>query len=371
VSYELVIQNLSKSFSAGRPVVDDVSFGAEAGEFLVLLGPSGCGKTTTMRCIAGLERPEGGRITIHDTVVTDAESRRFVPTQRRQIGMVFQSYAIWPHLTVAENISFPLEVRRLPRQTIREKVEGIMATLQLGELGSRPASRLSGGQQQRVALARALVYEPRLLLLDEPLSNLDATLRARVRFELKDLQRRAGVTTVYVTHDQSEAVVLGDRVLVMSTGRVEQLSSPAEMYNRPATLFVATFTGVENLLPGTVIGTEGLTTVVRTDEGLTVRGRASESLPTGSKVVVSFRGSNVRLATGTPPSPGVNVWDVAVESVTFLGVQNRYALRAGAQQIVTIDATSVAALEASSRASASIPHELVSVFASASSADAT
>ena len=362
MSDELVVENLVKSYSNGVPVVKDISFGARTGEFLVLLGPSGCGKTTSMRCIGGLERADRGRITIHGTVVMDTERNLFVPPKKREVGMVFQSYAIWPHMTVFENIAFPLRVRRLSKEAIREKVDGVMTTLQLKALESRPASALSGGQQQRVALARALVYEPRLLLLDEPLSNLDAALRARVRFELKDMQRRAGVTTVYVTHDQSEAVVLGDRVIVMNEGNIEQYTPPADIYNRPETLFVANFTGVDNILPVAVVSSDDARTVVTTSGGLKVAGRSRDKLRPGDPAFVAFRAGNVDLVPQSATSGKINSWDAKIDTVTFLGVQNRYTVDVGKERLIAIDATSVAKFSEGSPARASVPEDLVSIY---------
>jgi iron(III) transport system ATP-binding protein len=363
MSDELVVETLMKSYpGAAGPAVKGVSFGARSGEFLVLLGPSGCGKTTSMRCIGGLERPDQGRISIRGTVVTDIQSGVFVPSRKREIGMVFQSYAIWSHMTVFENIAFPLRVRRLSRGAIREKVTRVMQTLQLEGFGDRPASMLSGGQQQRVALARALVYEPRLLLLDEPLSNLDATLRARVRFELKDLQRRAGVTTVYVTHDQSEAVVLGDRVLVMNEGRIEQYSAPADVYNQPETLFVAKFTGVENILHGVVESCEGSRVVVRTDLGVTIAGRSQRQMHAGTRAAVAFRAGNLQLVVAGAAVGKSTGWEARIESVTFLGVQNQYVVGIGGERLTALDSTSVAMLAEGSLVHASVEEELVCVY---------
>jgi iron(III) transport system ATP-binding protein len=325
-------------FPPASVAVDDVSFQAEEGEFVVLLGPSGCGKTTTLRCLAGFERPDRGRIAIGGEVVDDPQAGRYVPPQRRDIGMVFQSYAIWPHMTVGRNVSFPLEVRRLDRRTVSDRVRSALALVGLEGLEDRPASDVSGGQQQRIALARALVYDPRLLLLDEPLSNLDAQMRARLRFELKEVQRRASVTAVYVTHDQSEAVVLGDRVLVLNHGRVEQLGSPADLYDRPETYFVASFTGTDNLLDGTLTSVQGGEGVVRTDAGLV----ASAAIPrrqqprVGARVCLAFRGENVGMRAGDTPAEGENEWDGAVVSATFLGLQTRYRVKVKEEALIAV-----------------------------------
>src|SRR5207247_1819000 len=232
----------------------DVTFEVPEGKLFTLLGPSGCGKTTTLRSIAGLERPRAGEISVGDRVVYSSTRNVFVAPNRRGFGMVFQSYAIWPHMNVFQNAAFPLEVgdRKFSRQEIRDQVLRVLRAVQLDELADREATKLSGGQQQRLALARALVMEPQLLLLDEPLSNLDAKLRERMRFELKRLQRELNVTTVYVTHDQTEALALSHAIAVMNAGTIEQVGSPREIYERPRNRFVADFVGATNFLEGTV-----------------------------------------------------------------------------------------------------------------------
>ena len=235
--------------------VRDVSFELPTGTFFTLLGPSGCGKTTTLRCIAGLERPDSGYIGVGERALFDGARGEAVPMNQRGIGMVFQSYAIWPHMTVFENIAFPLRVskqRRYAREEVASLVDRALSTVGLSGYGERPATRLSGGQQQRVALARAIVHHPQLLLLDEPLSNLDASLREEMRAELRRLQQQIGITTVYVTHDQSEALAMSDQIAVMDRSRVVQLGAPRDIYFRPASAFVASFIGAANLVPGTV-----------------------------------------------------------------------------------------------------------------------
>src|SRR5690348_15226402 len=234
----------------------DVSFSVPEGKLFTLLGPSGCGKTTTLRSIAGLEKPRAGEIAVNDRVVFSSGKNVFVAPNRRGFGMVFQSYAIWPHMDVFRNAAFPLHVgtKHHSREEIRSKVMRVLEAVQLDHLADREATKLSGGQQQRLALARALVMEPQLLLLDEPLSNLDAKLRERMRFELKRLQRELRITTVYVTHDQSEALALSHEIAVMNEGRIQQIASPREIYERPASAFVADFVGSTNFLDGTVLG---------------------------------------------------------------------------------------------------------------------
>ncbi len=236
------VARLTKRYGAAA-VVDDVSFEVEQGELLTLLGPSGCGKTTTLRCIGGFIEPDGGTISI------DGKDMAGVPPYRRHLGMVFQTYALFPHLTVRENIAFGLRVRGVGGAELNTRVARALDMVRLGEFGTRLPRQLSGGQQQRVALARALAYQPRVLLLDEPLSNLDARLRVEMRTEIRALQQQLGVTALYVTHDQEEALSISDRVMVIDRGRIEQLSAPWDLYNRPQTRFVAGFVGTANILP--------------------------------------------------------------------------------------------------------------------------
>src|SRR6202000_1129016 len=247
------VTDLRKQFAVGRPAIDGVSFAVPAGEIVVLLGPSGCGKTTTLRCVAGLEHPTDGEISIAGRLVSSPARGVLVPPRLRDLGMVFQSYAVWPHMTVRQNVVYPLKHRKISRDDAARKVEEALALVGLSEYAERPVTSLSGGQMQRVALARSLVYRPQLLLLDEPLSNLDAKLRIRLRDELRRILKATGMTGLYVTHDQAEAVVLGDRIGVMKDGKLLQMASPAEIYNRPADSFVANFTGASNVLLGKVL----------------------------------------------------------------------------------------------------------------------
>ncbi|MFL6799847.1 MAG: ABC transporter ATP-binding protein [Xanthobacteraceae bacterium] len=258
----LTVNGLAKTFSAADgqiKAVNGVSFAVGRAQCYALLGPSGCGKTTVLRCVAGLEQPEQGAVRIGSQIVSDLSRGLFVPVHERSIGMVFQSYAIWPHLDVFANIAYPLEIARprLARAQIKKRVMDVLALVGLEALASRPATRLSGGQQQRVALARALIREPTLLLLDEPLSNLDARLREGMRRELATLIRQVGVTVLFVTHDQVEALSLADRVGVMEQGRIVQEGAPAEIYGRPSNLFVATFLGGANVFAGQVQSRHG------------------------------------------------------------------------------------------------------------------
>jgi ABC-type Fe3+/spermidine/putrescine transport system ATPase subunit len=238
----LKINQLCRDYGPSR-VVDRLSFEVFNGEFFSLLGPSGCGKSTTLRMIAGLEEPDGGEIRLKGEVVASSRDRRFIPAERRNIGLVFQSYAVWPHMTVKENISYPLELRRWRKDEIHRRIEQVLEAVGLSGFTDRRPTELSGGQQQRLALARCLAYEPDLLLLDEPLSNVDARLREQLRLELKRIQQSIGVTIVYVTHDQSEAMALSHRIAVMQSGKIEQVGTPEEVYTRPATFFVQNFVG--------------------------------------------------------------------------------------------------------------------------------
>lgn len=291
------------------------------GEVLTLLGPSGCGKTTTLRAVAGLETPQHGRIIIDNRLVFDASCGINVPPERRGLSMIFQSYAIWPHMTVFENVAFGLRARRVSRGDLAEAVRRSLDLVGLASLADRPATRLSGGQQQRVALARSIAANPGVILLDEPLSNLDAQLRLEMRAELRKLQRNLGLTAIYVTHDQEEAVVLSDRVAVIRDGAIEQVGTPAEIHNRPNTRFVAEFIGVRNILPCDVVDQDD---------------RFVACLPGGIQLVahgpvpdgpscVCFRPISVRLTTAPEPGavPGI------VATMSYLGDLMQYEVRAG------------------------------------------
>jgi iron(III) transport system ATP-binding protein len=312
----------------------DVSFDVPQGKLFTLLGPSGCGKTTTLRSIAGLERPQAGEIQVGDALIYSSSRRIFVPPNQRGLGMVFQSYAIWPHMTVYENAAFPLRVgrRKLSRREIDERVTRVLATVDLSEMAQREATKLSGGQQQRLALARALVMEPRLLLLDEPLSNLDAKLRERMRFELKRLQRELGITTVYVTHDQSEALALSHGIAVMNRGRIEQTGTPREIYERPLNPFVADFVGSSNFLDATVRAADGAPGYYRVESALGVmKAFGLEALQAGDQVVVSVRPEDVHLSEVRPD--GENVWQGRVDQKVFLGESVDFQVMVGERRV--------------------------------------
>jgi iron(III) transport system ATP-binding protein len=311
----------------------DVSFEVPEGKLFTLLGPSGCGKTTTLRSIAGLERPRAGEISVGGRVMFSADAGIFVAPNRRNFGMVFQSYAIWPHLNVFKNTAFPLEVRKqkLSRKEIEERVMRVLRAVALDELAERDATKLSGGQQQRLALARALVMEPQLLLLDEPLSNLDAKLRERMRSELKRLQRELKLTTVYVTHDQSEALALSHEIAVMNEGRVVQIGSPREIYERPRNRFVANFVGTTNFLDAKVLSAHGGNGLcqVSTPFG-TLDVQCGETLGTDTAVVISVRPEDIELTEQAPArAEGINVITGTVHGKAFLGEYLDFQVKVG------------------------------------------
>ncbi len=326
------VRNLSKRFG-DVVAVDGVSLAVGEGHTLALLGPSGCGKTTVLRCIAGLETPERGQISIAGHVVFDSERGIDVLPERRALAVVFQSYAIWPHMTVAQNVGFPLKVRHVPERERDERVGRILSMLGLGLLGEKPAALLSGGQQQRVALARALVYEPRLVLFDEPMSNLDAQLRDQVRVDLKTLQKQLGFTAIYVTHDQSEAFALAQTVVVMNRGRVETAGLPRDVSHRPRTPFVARFLGL-NVRGGRAIRTADQHTglcyaEVALSDRLILRGLIGDErpMPPGTPVLACIRREHVgirKLAPGATTRHGALIGEI--KAASFLGVEEEYVI---------------------------------------------
>jgi iron(III) transport system ATP-binding protein len=313
------VKDLTKSFDSvdGRAnALRGITFQVQPGEFYTLLGPSGCGKSTTLRCVAGLERPDSGEIAIGAKIVADA--RVFESPDKRPIGMVFQSYAIWPHMTVFKNVVFPLKQQKIPRQQREKLVMEALSLVKMEELAHRPAPYLSGGQQQRVALARALVSKPQVLLLDEPLSNLDAKLREELRFEIKELTRRLGITTLYVTHDQAEALAMSDRIAVMLNGQILQEATPKELYLKPAAKFVAQFIGQVNFFEGTVAESSGNGMgLVRTARG-ELRCYIPSSIAKGAQALVSVRPESFQIVRERPRIE-CNVLEGTIDKFVFLG----------------------------------------------------
>ena len=316
--------------------VDGVSFGIRSGEFLTLLGPSGCGKTTILRAIAGLERPTSGEISVGGRLVYSSAKGIDIPAEKRNMSMVFQSYAIWPHMTAFENVVYGLRVRRRPKEEIQRQGEWALNLVQMGQYAQRSASALSGGQQQRIALARAVAFSPDVILFDEPLSNLDANLRAQMRVEIKELQSALGVTSVYVTHDQEEALTMSDRIIVMSNGRIQQEATPGELYDYPVNSFVANFIGSANLLSGHV------------DEA-TRSGKAVEFvLGNGNRIsaidnrrshhvetsLLAIRSVYPQLAPHTERTGANNQWPCKVLKATFSGEFIEYLVETDWGQII-------------------------------------
>jgi ABC-type Fe3+/spermidine/putrescine transport system ATPase subunit len=320
--------------------VDGVSFRVERGEHLTLLGPSGCGKTTTLRAIAGLETPSAGRIAIDGAPVCDVAAKQTVPPEKRGLSMVFQSYAIWPHMTVFENVAFGFRVRGIGRGKARPAVERALALVDLAGFADRPATRLSGGQQQRVALARAIAYDAKIVLLDEPLSNLDAQLRIQMRAELGELRRRLGFTAVYVTHDQEEAFALSDRIIVMRGGRIEQQGTPREIHGAPRTRFLAAFLGMTNILEAEIAPLGGRPAVAegRVAPGIVLHARDPWRDGDGaaaSRGAIGFRPVDVTLATASAGRQG-GVAGTVARSV-FIGDVAQYYIRSEAIEICAHD----------------------------------
>ena len=330
------IHGLRKSYGEAT-ILPGLDLDIADGEFVTLLGPSGCGKTTTLRCVAGLERPTAGEIRLGDRVVSGRA--RFVPPNKRSLGMVFQSYALWPHMSVFGNVAYPLRTAGSPRSDRAGRVEEALGRVGLAHLAARSVGTLSGGQQQRVALARAIVGHPELILFDEPLSNLDAKLRAGMRTELQLLHRRLGTTSLYVTHDQTEAMTLSDRVVVMDRGRIQQVGTPEAVYSMPANPFVADFVGFENILTVTVEGGSGERGSVRLPDGSVLEGRLMDPVPAGAPARAAFRANAVQIER-RPDARS------RVLTATFLGDQREFLIDVGGEPVrARMDVHSAAAMD--------------------------
>ena len=314
---DLKLEHLTKAFGAAR-AVDDISLDLVSGEFVTLLGPSGCGKTTTLRMVAGLEKPDGGVVRLGGTDVTS------LPPFRRNIGMVFQSHALFPHMTVAENVAFGLRMRKIDKNTRRQRVREALDLVRLADYLDRYPHQLSGGQQQRVALARALVVSPDILLLDEPFGALDRTLREALQEELRQLTRKIGITSLFVTHDQEEALILSDRICVMNAGRIDQIGTPNEIFERPETHFVADFMGVGNFIAGTVSGSSNGETTMET-HGRQVTSQTDKQWGIGTPVVAAIRAEKIGLSA-TQPAEGSNVLEGRLDSAVYQGATSSFKI---------------------------------------------
>jgi len=316
----IVFDKVTKSYDGKTQVVKSLDFAVERGEFVTLLGPSGSGKTTTLMMLAGFEEASSG------TIAFDGRPLNNVPAHRRGIGVVFQNYALFPHMSVAANLSFPMEMQGVGRAEREERVRAALDMVKLGHLGDRRPAQLSGGQQQRVALARALVFRPKLVLMDEPLGALDKQLREHMQLEIKHIHEKLGVTVVYVTHDQGEALTMSDRVAVFHHGRIQQLAPPTDIYEKPANAFVASFIGENNRLEGTVAGHDDAAVILRLDDGGEVRAMPGTDLPVGASAVLALRPEKVLLG---PSAAGENRFDAVVEELIYFGDHTRLRLSLG------------------------------------------
>ena len=344
----LELTNLTKHFGT-QIAVDALDLTVESGQLVSLLGPSGCGKTTTLRLVSGFAAPDGGSITVAGKQVS--ATGIVVPPERREMSMIFQSYALWPHLTVAENVAYGLKLRRLPRAEIKSRVRVLLETMQLTPYEQRYPAELSGGQQQRVGLARALIVEPKILLLDEPLSNLDANLREEMRHEIRRLHDRFHYTTIYVTHDQSEAMTTSDLIAVMKDGKIEQVGSPHDIYERPQTEFVARFIGSTNILRGRRTGEH-----IADCEGLSLACESGAFAPKGD-AIISIRPH--RILIGAPPAgaPGPNRAIGIVERAVYLGAQRHYIIKLDSGTRLQILASSDVVAQLNDRVGLTLPAE--------------
>lgn len=319
----LKVENLSKRFGQVQAVAD-VSFEVQDGEVLSLLGPSGCGKTTTLRCLAGFEMPDSGKIYLDERDIST------LTPEQRGIGMVFQNYALWPHMTVYGNLAFGLQIRQIERQEINERIKKVLSMVRLSGYEDRYPRQLSGGQQQRIAMARALVIEPDIMLLDEPLSNLDAQLREEMRFEFIELQRKLGITAIYVTHDQAEAMVISDKIIILNQGKVVQMGTPKEIYTSPKNRFVAGFIAVTSFIEGTVSALEKEDLVfIKTDDNIVIQGFKA-NMKVGDKVTLALRTNTIHLITeDSEQNDRRNIFEGKILQASYLGDIVDYRIKMG------------------------------------------
>jgi len=332
---DVVISKLHKEFS-GTTVLSEIDIHIKDGEFFTLLGPSGCGKSTTLSCLAGLEKPTSGHIAIGDVVFFDSDDHTYVPPEARNLGMVFQSYALWPHMTLEQNLAMPLNIRKVPKAEQKTLIYEALDKVGMAHLMKRYPHQLSGGQQQRIALARALVYSPRVLLLDEPLSNLDAKLREQARVWLKRLQTELGITTIYVTHDQEEALAMSDRIAVMSNGNLMQVGTPEEIYETPATAEVAAFIGKSNFIDGTIESvSNGTATISTEDGGAVIEAPLDGAFAAGDAVTVAFRPERATLVPTAAAEPEESVvLSGTVIAASYVGSRVEYAVKFGRRTLL-------------------------------------
>lgn len=353
---EVVVNNLTRRF--GNVVaLDDVSFDVRSGEFLTLLGPSGCGKSTTLGALAGLDRPTSGHIRIGNTPVFDSDKNIFVDAQYRRLGLMFQSYALWPHMTVEGNLRFALELNGVRGADAVKRINEVLGLVDLANYNDRYPAELSGGQQQRVALARTIVYNPKILLLDEPLSNLDAKLREKARLWLGEVQRKSGLTTIFVTHDQSEALSLSDRIIVMQGGRIAQIGTPQEIYTDPANAFVADFVGASNVFTAKVASLNGNDARVSLGPDITLDVQAAGLSGAPDELTLCARPESLSLAD----APGENTVPCDIVARSYLGSRVHLVVRVGDYSL-RID---ISADDRSSGAYVSIPKKVIKAFAAA------
>ncbi len=354
---DLIIEGLTKKFATANSVaISNINLTVKEGSLATLLGPSGCGKSTTLNCVAGLEEPTEGKIRVGDFVMSDTSKGLLLPPEQRQLGMVFQSYALWPHMKVFDNVAFSLKLQKIKGDEMKKRVMDSLDLVGLADLADRYPFQLSGGQQQRVALARAVVTRPRLLLLDEPLSNLDAKIREQARVWVRELQQRVGITTIYVTHDQSEAFAMSDMIAVIDNGVLLQFAPPEELYSRPATQFVAEFIGATSFLKGVITSINGNRFEVRVANGdiLKLTDYSGKSWSVGQNVVVAIRSERVEM-TG---SKSDNILNAGVTNSTYLGSKWQHIVDTGSGtlKVETTDAVS------SDRMSLYLPPDSILLF---------